>query len=164
MTSARVDVAFPFLGMSFEEYTRTEGVRLRGALVASFGHDTGLDAYAEACSYGWQHWERIAGMANPTGYLYQVGRNHARRRRRTAELFPAPPPEELPAFEPRLLPALAALAEQQRTAVVLVHGFGWSMADVARLLDVSHSTVRTHVARALAHLHAALEVTHADRG
>lgn len=148
--------------MTFEEYARTDGRRLHRALVASFGSDAGTDAYAEAAAYGWQHWERISRMDNPTGYLYQVGRNHARRRRSAPVHFPDAPADELPSFEPRLLPALAALAEQQRVAVVLVHGFGWSMADVARLLDISHSTVRTHVARAIARLQDALEVEHAD--
>jgi RNA polymerase sigma factor (sigma-70 family) len=57
-----------------------------------------------------------------------------------------------------LLPALAELPEQQRTAVVLVHGFGWSMADVSRLMGVTHSTTRTHVTRAIARLQIALEV------
>ena len=66
-------------------------------------------------------------------------------------------------FEPRLLPALAALTESQRVVVVLVHGYGWSQTEVARLLDVSHATVRTHLARALVHLQKVLEVReHAD--
>jgi RNA polymerase sigma factor (sigma-70 family) len=59
---------------------------------------------------------------------------------------------------PGLLPALASLTESQRVAVVLIHGYGWSQTETARLLDISHATVRTHLARALAHLQKALEV------
>ena len=69
-----------------------------------------------------------------------------------------PEPDELPSFEPGLLPALEDLTESQRTAVVLVHGFGWSQVEVAELLDVSASTLRTHLSRGLAKLQNALEV------
>ena len=51
-------------------------------------------------------------------------------------------------IDPRLLPALAQLSEQQRTAVVLVHAFGWTQTEVAQLLDVTVSTVREHITRA----------------
>ena len=47
--------------------------------------------------------------------------------------------------------------------VVLVHAFGWGQVDVAELLEISTSSVRTHLARGIARLHAALEVSpHAD--
>jgi len=64
----------------------------------------------------------------------------------------------LPEIDPRLPGALAALPERQRVAVTLVHGHDWSHADVAALMDVSPSTVATHVSRALAQLRVALEV------
>ena len=60
--------------------------------------------------------------------------------------------------EPGFPRALADLSEQQRVAVVLVHGYGWTLREVAELIDVSVSTVQTHVERALAKLRAALEV------
>lgn len=149
--------------MTFEEFAGSEGVRLRAALVAAFGPEVGLDAAAEAIAYGWEHWERLSVMENPSGYLYRVGQHAAGRRRRTEVLLPQPGEEMLPSFEPRLLPALAALSESQRVTVVLVHGYGWSQTEVARLLDVSHATVRTHLARALSRLQKALEVReHAD--
>ena len=152
-----------FDGVTFEEFAGSEGVRLRAALVAAFGAEVGLDVAAEAIAYGWEHWERLRVMDNPSGYLYRVGQHAAGRRRRPRVLLPQPEPEVLPAFEPRLLPALAALTESQRVAVVLVHGYGWSQTEVARLLDVSHATVRTHLARALVHLQKVLEVReHAD--
>lgn len=147
-----------FVVVTFEEFAFAEGAKLRAALVGAFGMQLGLDSYAEASAYGWQHWSRISAMDNPTGYLFRVGQTFARRATRPAPEFPAPPVEELPTFEPALLPALAALPEQQRIAVVLVHGYGWSMADVARLQGVTHSTVRTHLGRALSRLQAALEV------
>jgi DNA-directed RNA polymerase specialized sigma24 family protein len=148
--------------VTFEEFARDDGRRLRAALVAAFGAEAGGDAAADALAYGWEHWHRVGSMENPVGYLFRVGYNAGRRRRgRDARrpLFPAPPPGELPSVEPGLAPALTALTEQQRVAVVLVHGYSWPMVEVADLLGVSHSTVRTHLARAIARLQTELEVT-----
>ena len=65
-------------------------------------------------------------------------------------------------IDPGLLPALSHLSEQQRTVVVLVHGFGWSQTEVAKLLDITVSTAREHLSRALRHLRDELVVTHAS--
>jgi DNA-directed RNA polymerase specialized sigma24 family protein len=42
--------------------------------------------------------------------------------------------------------------------VWLVEGCGWTVADTARLLDVSVSTVRNHLSRGMKHLRTALKV------
>ena len=47
----------------------------------------------------------------------------------------------------------------QRSCVLLVHTFGYSLAEVAELLEVSKPTVQTHVRRALASLRKSLGVT-----
>ena len=145
--------------VTFEEFAATVGVRLRAGLVAAFGPDAGVDAAAEALAYGWQNWNRVGAMDNPSGYLYRVGRTAARRARRPQGFLPTPPDADVPDFEPRLLPALEALSDAQRVCVVMVHAYGWGQTEVADLLDVSPSTVRTHLARALTHLQNALEVT-----
>ena len=152
------------LVVTFEEFVEQDGSRLRAALVAAYGIDVGSDATADALAYGWEHWSRVSVMDNPVGYLFRAGQNAARRSFRRPPLLPTPGPDELPRFEPGLVPALAALSEQQRVAVVLVHGYGWSMADVARLFDITHSSVRTHVARALERLQSAMEVKAGDDG
>lgn len=64
---------------SYSSFVRLQGERVRLALIAVFGPDTGAEATSEALAYGWQHWERVSAMENPTGYLYAVGRNWARR-------------------------------------------------------------------------------------
>ncbi|MCB0966222.1 MAG: sigma-70 family RNA polymerase sigma factor [Ilumatobacter sp.] len=149
------------MGVRFEDLVERDGRRLRGALVAAFGADLGADAAAEALAYGWENWERVGRMENPVGYLFRVGYNLAKRQRDRESrrpLFPAPAPADLPHVEPGLLAALTELTESQRIAVVLVHAYGWPLIEVAELLEVSHSTVRTHVARALEQLQAQLEV------
>ena len=63
-----------------------------------------------------------------------------------------------PWFEPALVPALAALSERQRIAVVLVHGFDWTMRDVAELTGIRVTTVQSHLERGLRNLRATMEV------
>lgn len=139
------------------------GPKLRAALVGAYGPNVGFDAAAEALAYGWENWQRIGAMENPTGYLYRVGQTAARNARRPHGYLPVPSSTDVPDFEPRLLPALEALTEPQRVCVVMVHAYGWGQTDVAELLEVSPSTVRTHLARALANLQHALEGSrHAD--
>lgn len=150
------------MSVTFENFVRDEGPRLRAALVATFGAQRGTEAVADALAYGWEHWDRIESMDNRMGYLFRAAYRVALRNGpRRAPVFTAPPPADLPHFEPRLLPALAQLSEQQRVAVVLVHGYGWPIVEVADLLEITHSTARTHLARALTRLQAALEV-HSD--
>ena len=145
--------------MVFEEFAASVGLRLRVALVAAYGPEVGLDATAEAVAWGWQHWDRVSAMNNPAGYLYRVGQTAAMRQmRRRDVLMPTLEHGDMPEFDPGLVPALLALTEKQRVAVVMVHGYGWSQAETAALLDISHATVRTHIARAMARLHEALEV------
>jgi RNA polymerase sigma-70 factor (ECF subfamily) len=101
-------------------------------------------------------------MDNPVGYLYTVGRNWGRRqyRRRAASRFPAPEPvySSDPRVEPALPGALAGLSERQRVATVLVHGAGWTTAEVAALLGVDRGTVHKHAERGLRRLRGALGV------
>lgn len=147
--------------MTFEEFVTTVGRQVRAGLVAANGAQAGAEATADAMAYAWEHWDRVREMANPAGYLYRVGQTAARKHRRLGDrerLFPSPHPHEVE-IEPRLLPALERLSEMQRTCVVLVHGYGFGQSEVAMLLNVSASTVRTHLDRGLRALREHLEVT-----
>jgi RNA polymerase sigma factor (sigma-70 family) len=57
-----------------------------------------------------------------------------------------------PDIEPRLLPVLRSLSQRQRTAVVLVHGFGWTLREVAELMGTKVTTVQNHAERGLTKL------------
>lgn len=148
--------------MTFEEFAAEHGAHIRAALVAAYGPEAGLDAASEALAYGWEDWSRVEAMDNPSGYLFRVGQSAAKRLLRTPTRLPEPPYDELPRFEPGLLPALAALSDGQRICVALVHGYGYPIVEVARLLDVSHATARTHLLRAMNNLRNALEVKVVD--
>jgi DNA-directed RNA polymerase specialized sigma24 family protein len=147
-----------YVHVMFDRFVESEGVRLRAGLVAAYGPEVGLDAASEAMAYGWEHWDRLSSMTNPAGYLYRVGQTSARRSRRRGPMMPVPPVDETHDVEPRLPEALAQLSESQRSCVMLVHAFGWPQTEVADLLGMSVSSVRTHLARGLAKLQSSLEV------
>lgn len=130
--------------------------RLRRALVALRGAETGREATAEALAWAWEHWDQVRAMENPAGYLYRVGTSRSRQRRRA--LLPWSGDPSPPEVEPGLGPALDALTERQRAAVVLVHGCGWSYTEVADALGLTKSSVGTHVARGMEQLRATLGV------
>lgn len=153
MREARPDVETAFAASpldsaeSFTEFAVSFEPRLRRALTPTLGVDLATDATAEALAYGWEHWDRVASMENPGGYLFRVARTAGRKMRRR----PSPSPEtvrvEGPWIEPGLPDALSRLSDRQRTVVWLVHGFGWQQKEVADLLELSPKSVQTHLRR-----------------
>lgn len=135
----------------FEEFVRANEPRLRRALVAAYGGPAGREATAEALAYAWEHWERLADVDNLPGYLYRVGQSRTRWRRTPVTFAPTVAYDD-PVVEPGLAKALASLSVRQRTAVVLVHGFGWTLREVADHTGVKVTTVQNHLERGLAKL------------
>lgn len=142
----------------FTEFVARHETKLRQSLTAAFGVERGKDAAAEALAYGWEHWDRIAGMENPVGYLYKVGYDKARRSSNKPLKLPTVDPEHQPWIEPGLPDAFASLPPQQRTVVALLHGYQWSMSEVADHLGISKGTVQTHAKRGLNRLRRKLGV------
>lgn len=130
--------------------------RLERAFTLLRGGEGGQEATAEAFAWAWEHWDQVQEMANPAGYLYRVG--SSRTRWKPERFSPPPVPADAQGFEPGLVPALGRLTPRQRTAVVLVHGCGWTYQEVADALELSRSSVSTHVDRALEQLRAELGV------
>jgi len=140
----------------FSEFFVMAEPRLRRAFVAAYGVERGREATAEALAYGWRRWVRLRSMDNPVGYLYRVGQSSTRPRKRRS-LVARPESTEV-WVEPALPQALAQLSERQRVATVLIHGFGWTLREVAELTGLSVTTVQNHSERGLASLRSALEV------
>ncbi len=152
---------------SFTVFVRETEPRLKIALCCAFGREIGLEATADALAYGWEHWARVRAVENPAGYLWGVGRHWARRelaRRKASRvrLFESVVVDGQPWIEPGLPGALGRLSERQRAAVLLVHGFEWTFAEVADLLGVSVSSVQTHVERGMARLRRRLGASNED--
>lgn len=147
----------------FEAFVRQTEPRLRRPLVALYGNELGRDATAEALAYAWEHWDRLAPIDNLAGYLFRVAQSKSRRRRTPAVFVvpdrPFPTPAEH-AFEPRLGAVLRSLPENQRLAVVLVHGFGWRITEVAELIGVKPTTVQNHLERGMRRLRKHLGADH----
>jgi DNA-directed RNA polymerase specialized sigma24 family protein len=143
----------PTASDSFTAFVHDHETQLRHSLSAALGSELGREAAAEALTYAWEHWDRVAAMENPVGYLYRVGRDRGRRiLRRDPPLFIPPSFGRIPMIEPGLPKALGKLPERQRLAVMLIHCFEWSFSEVANLLGVSKPTVQTHLARGMATL------------
>lgn len=139
----------------FEVFVASEGCRLRRALVARFGVDVGNEVANDALALAWSQWPTVAVMSNRVGFLYRVGQSAARRYwrwRRGVVLAAVDDRGELDRYDDGLLDALGELNHEQRVAVLLVHGYGYSYGDVAEVLGVSVAAVTNHVHRGLGSL------------
>jgi DNA-directed RNA polymerase specialized sigma24 family protein len=141
----------------FEAFVIATQPKLSRALAAAYGFENGRDATAEALAYAFEHWDELQHVANLPGYLFRVGQTRGRTRR-SRVLFAIPEGDEH-AFEPALPAALASLTERQRLAVVLVHGYGYTLREVSELTGIKPTTVQNHLTRGLARLRAKLGVT-----
>src|SRR5579862_8721694 len=146
-TMRRTEVSPAAVGPEFEQFVRDTEPRLSRAFAAAYGFEEGRDATAEALAYAFEHWDQLRQVTNVPGYLYRVGQSRARRRRQPV-LYAIPDGGDH-TFEPGLL---AALTQRQRLAVVLVHGYGYTLREVADLTGIRPTTVQNHLTRGLARL------------
>lgn len=144
---------------TYSAFVSHDGARLRRAFIAAYGPEVGAEATSEALAYGWEHWSRISQMDNPSGYLYRVGQSKARKYRRRPVRLPEVESVATPWVEPGLPKALERLSERQRQAIVLCHGYGWTLSEVATMLGVGPSTIQRHIDRGMAKLRSRLGVT-----
>ena len=138
--------------ITFDGFVVENRPRLIRVLNAHYGTELGPEATAEAFAYAWQHWDRVREMTNPVGYLYRVAQSSLRKQHRWRRVTPTLPDarmDTMPDVEPGLPRALASLTEPQRTAVLLVHAHGWTLAEAAAAMDTSISTLRNHLQRGL---------------
>jgi len=130
--------------------------RIAVAFVARYGPDLGREVTAEAMAWAWENRTKLETMENPSGYLFRVGQSKSRkflRWNKERVRFPAEQPSPASTWtEPALPAALTRLGEEERTAIVLVHSFQWTYAEVGELLDLPLHTVRNRIHRGLAQL------------
>jgi RNA polymerase sigma factor (sigma-70 family) len=139
--------------VSCSAFVEVAAPKLRRAFAARFGVEVADDIAAEAVAYAWNNWERVSEMENPIGFLFSVGCSKARRYLRW-KIRVAFPVEAVRPVESRrdLFDGLRKLSDDQRVAVLAVHGYGWTYAEVAEMLGVSPAAVTNHVHRGLAKL------------
>ena len=142
--------------------TNTADLDMGGQEIAAGSKLQVLYASANRDPSRWENRDELSEMENPAGYLFRVGQSRSRRYIRWQQEHLRLPPESAESAmswtEPQLPNALAALGDEERTAVILVHCFQWTYAEVGELLDLPVTTVRNRLHRGLSRLRVYLGV------
>ena len=132
---------------TFDAWYVREHDRMITTLALSTGDlELAVEGVDEACSRALERWKRIGAMESPTGWVYRVAINHARRvaRRKTMEqrVFrkPATMPD-LPAPAGEIWELVASLSVRQRQVVMLRHVGEMSENEIGTVLGISRGTV-----------------------
>jgi RNA polymerase sigma-70 factor (ECF subfamily) len=148
----------------FDGFFATHHAPLVRALSLALGDDElGRDAAAEGFARALQRWGKVGGYDNPAGWVYRVGLNWARSRRRKtvreisqvaavgqrrAEVDTATTADS----DLRIVPALRRLSPEHRAVVVAKYYLDWSEQQIADGLDIRPGTVKSRLSRALERL------------
>lgn len=150
----------PMMGLagSFDAFFGANHASIVRALALALGNDDlGRDAASEGFARALQRWAKVSRYDNPAGWVYRVGLNWARSRRRKTvretELTAAPR-NGVAAVERdlRVLPALQRLSDDHRDVVVAKYYLDWSEQRIADALDIRPGTVKSRLSRALQRL------------
>jgi RNA polymerase sigma-70 factor (ECF subfamily) len=154
--------------LDFSDWYKTEHPRVVAALsVASREPDVARDATDEAFTRALARWSEVRAMYCPGAWVYRVGLNVLRRslRRRAMEerhlrgQYCSNPvlPEVCGTW-----PAVAALPQRQRTAIVLRYIHDLPEADIASTMGIHRGTVSSTLVAARKRLAEVLEVVEQD--
>jgi RNA polymerase sigma-70 factor (sigma-E family) len=114
-------------------------------------------------------WQRLRNAENALAYLRQAVVNRSRsvlRHRTVVDRNMQKAPPDMPSAEhgalillerSAVVAALRGLPERQREAIVLRYYGDLSEAEIAAVMDISRGAVKSHTARGMASLRAALE-------
>jgi len=155
--------------LEFDAWYHAEYPRLVNAIGMVIGDRTlAADAVAEAFTRALSRWDRVKRMQHPTGWVYRVAMNEAKRslRRGTHErrLLQAHASTALTAVAPvegdhDLWDAVAQLPERMRAVVVLRYVSDLTEPMVADTLGIRRGSVATMLRRAHERLATELEPT-----
>ena len=147
-------VVFERADTDFDSFFQRHHSEMVRALALALGDvDLGRDAAGEGFARALQRWSTVGTYANPAGWVYRVGLNWARSRRRKArrerlgvtidcEGRCAAPPDDV------LVRALQQLSLDHRTVVVGRYYLDWSESQLATALGVAPGTVKSRLSRA----------------
>jgi RNA polymerase sigma factor (sigma-70 family) len=136
---------------SFDSFFAEEHERLYKALYFVTGNrQDAEELMQDAFLKLWERWESMGEIEDPTGYLFRIGLNGFRMRRRRAAMSVrkvARLPEARDPFSDAdvrtdVRSMLLALSPRQRAALLLVDLLGYPSEQAARVMRVTPSTVR----------------------
>jgi RNA polymerase sigma-70 factor (sigma-E family) len=157
--------------VTFEEFVSARlGTLVRYATVVTWDPHLAEDITQNVLVRASVRWSRIARLNAPELYVKRMVLNEflSWRRRKAARVVPldqgpldllaAPAPDAISPYDERdaMLRLIAALPPRQRAVIALRFYEDLSIEQIAELLGCRTVTVRTHLARALATLRAAL--------
>jgi RNA polymerase sigma-70 factor (ECF subfamily) len=135
----------------FESFYEAERDGLFGALVLITGNRHEAEEVAQDAFLAlWERWDRVAGLEDPTGYLYRTAMNGFRKRRRRAAmavrrtLHLVPQEDLFGQADARqvVAQALAGISRRQRAALVLTELLGFTSEEAGRALGIRPVSVR----------------------
>ena len=152
--------------LDFEPFFEAEYPRLVRMMYLLTGDaEEAEDLAQEALARAFERWPKISVMATPGGYVYKTALNLSRKRGRrrhlqAREVEDRPGHDDLGSAETRsdVTRALASLPVGEREAVVLVEWLGMGSEEVANLLGIAPSSVRSRLHRARGALRRQLEI------
>ncbi len=160
--SERIDL----VAVDFDAFFARNHAEMVRALALTLGDvEFGRDAAAEGFARAIPRWSTVSTYENPAGWVYRVGLNWARsrrrkfRRERVGLIVDGPAPSVAPR-DAALVEALGHLTVDHRTVVVGRYYLDWSEAQLAAALDIAPGTVKSRLSRALTQLAALMEDQH----
>lgn len=136
---------------AFERLYRDEFPRLVRGLASEFGPGA-ADAVQEAFLRAARHWARVSGLDSPPAWIRHVAlnllRNERRIERRRSEIRAALQPRSAASSHEataELADVVHRLSPQRRLALSLHYVSGYSIDEIAELLDIRAGTVKRYL-------------------
>jgi len=153
-------------GVSFDEFFAAHSATLyRRMRLVTRDHHEAEEVVQDAFLSIYEHWDRVAGIPDPVGYLYRTAFNAWKKRSRRAArairnvFMPPSETDEFAAADTRTIvgEALDNLTPRQRAAVVLTDLMGFSSEQAGDILGIRAVTARVLASQGRATLRARLE-------
>lgn len=152
--------------VSFDEFFAAHSATLyRRMRLVTRDHHEAEEVVQDAFLSIYEHWDRVARIPDPVGYLYRTAFNAWKKRSRRAArairnvLLPPSETDEFAAADTRTIvgEALDHLTPRQRAAVVLTDLMGFSSEQAGDILGIRAVTARVLASQGRATLRARLE-------
>lgn len=133
--------------------------RLLRIAVSLVGESEAEDVVHDTYLLGRRRFAQLRDASAIEPWLTRIAINlcftHHRRRRRLRDFLPLLPSRQAPPRDVALRELVEALPPRERTVLVLHYGHGYRLEEIAAVLDLTHTNVRTIISRTRRRLYAA---------